>query len=55
MFRFDGVAMKYLDNYVDYFREFRDRMDTCNQLLQINSYYRVLDIKERKVCFEKII
>ncbi len=52
MSRFNGVATKYLDNYVNYFREFRDKIDTFNQLLQISSYYRVMDIKARMVCFE---
>ena len=55
MIRFNGVATKYLDNYVNYFREFRDKIDTFNQLLQLQGYYRVCDIKARRVCFEKPI
>ena len=55
MIRFNGVATKYLDNYVNYFREFRDKIDTFNQLLQLQGFYRVCDIKARRVCFEKPI
>ena len=55
MSRFNGVATKYLDNYVNYFREFRDKIDTFNQLLQLQGYYRIADIKARRVCFEKPI
>ena len=52
MSRFNGVATKYLDNYVNYFREFRDKIDTFNQLLQLQGCYRVVDIRNRKICFE---
>ncbi len=55
MIRFNGVATKYLDNYVNYFREFRDKIDTFNQLLQLQGYYRVVDIINRKICFEKVV
>ena len=34
------------------FREFRDKIDTFNQLLQLQGYYRVSDIRRRRVCFE---
>ena len=51
MSRFNGVATKYLDNYVNYFREFRDKIDTFNQLLQLQGFYRVEDLKKRRVCF----
>ena len=40
MNRFNGVATKYLDNYVNYFREFRDKIDTFNQLLQLQGFYK---------------
>ena len=52
MIRFNGVATKYLDNYVNYFREFRDKIDTFNQLLQLQGYYRVVDLRNRRVFFE---
>ena len=52
MIRFNGVATKYLDNYVNYFREFRDKIGTFNQLLQLQGYYRVVDLRNRRVFFE---
>ena len=52
MIRFNGVATKYLDNYVNYFREFRDKIDTFNQLLQLQGCYRLVDLRKRRVCFE---
>ena len=55
MSRFNGVATKYLDNYVNYFREFRDKIDTFNQLLQLQGCYRLVDLRKRRVCFENAI
>ncbi len=52
MSRFNGVATKYLDNYVNYFREFRDKIDTFNQLLQLQGCYRLVDLRKKRVCFE---
>ena len=52
MSRFNGVATKYLDNYVNYFREFRDKIDTFNQLLQLQGCYRLVDLRNKRVCFE---
>ena len=52
MIRFNGVVTKYLDNYVNYFREFRDKIDTFNQLLQLQGCYRLVDLRKRRVCFE---
>ena len=52
MMRFNGVATKYLDNYINYFREFRDKIDTFNQLLQLQGCYRLVDLRNRRVCFE---
>ena len=52
--RFNGVATKYLDNYVNYFNDIRNRIDYFNQLLNLQGFYRVCDIKNRKVCFENI-
>ena len=54
MIRFNGVATKYLDNYVNYFREFRDKIDTFNQLLQLQGCYRLVDLRKRRVCFENV-
>lgn len=53
MIRFNGVATKYLDNYINYFREVRDNIDIFSQLLNIQGFYRVVDIRNRKICFEK--
>ena len=54
MSRFNGVATKYLDNYVNYFREFRDKIDTFNQLLQLQGCYRLVDLRNKRVCFENL-
>ena len=51
----NGVATKYLDKYVNYFSEFCDKIDTFNQLLQLQGCYGVCDIKRRRVWFEKNI
>ena len=55
MNRFNGVATKYLDNYVNYFNDIRNRIDYFNQLLNLQGYYRVEDLRKRKVCFENAI
>ena len=52
MIRFNGVATKYLDNYVNYFNEVKKNIDIFNQLLNIQGFYRVADIRNRKICFE---
>ena len=52
MSRFNGVATKYLDNYVNYFNDIRNRIDYFNQLLNLQGFYRVEDLRKRKVCFE---
>ena len=49
MIRFNGVATKYLDNYVNYFREFIYKIDTFNQLLQLQGCYRLVYLKNRRV------
>ena len=52
MSRFNGVATKYLDNYVNYFNDIRNRIDYFNQLLNLQGFYRVEDLRKRRVCFE---
>ena len=52
MNRFNGVATKYLDNYVNYFNDIRNRIDYFNQLLNLQGYYRVEDLRKRRVCFD---
>ena len=46
---FHSVLLHY---HFNYFREFRDKIDTFNQLLQLQGFYRVCDLKNRKICFE---
>ena len=53
--RFNGVATKYLDYYVDYFKNVKDKIDIFSELLQMNSYYRNVDVRNKRVCFEKIV
>ena len=55
MIRINGVANKYFDNYVNYFCECRDKIDTFNQLLQLQGCYRLVDLRNRRVCFENAI
>ena len=52
MSRFNGVATKYLDFYVNYYQNIRQKLDLFNQLFQINSYYRICDIRNKRICFE---
>ena len=33
MSRSNGISTKYFDKYVNYFREFHNKIDTFNQLL----------------------
>ena len=55
MIRFNGVATKYLDFYVDYFKNVKDKIDVFTALLNSSCYYRVCDIRNKKVCFEKFV
>ena len=52
MSRFNGVATKYLDFYVNYYQNIKAKLDLFNQLFQINSYYRICDIRNKRICFE---
>ena len=52
MSRFNGVATKYLDYYVSYYQNIRQKLDLFNQLFQINSYYRICGIRNKRICFE---
>ena len=51
MTRFNGVATKYLDNYVNYYNEVRNNIDVFYVLLNINRSYLIKEIKDRRVCF----
>ena len=55
MIRFNGVATKYLDFYMNYFREFRTKADIMVELLMLNVLCRVADVKAKRVCFEKFV
>ena len=55
MIRFNGVATKYLDFYVNYFKNIEDKVDVFNQLLLVPSYYRNVDIRNKRVCFERMV
>ena len=55
MTRFNGVATKYIDFYMNYFREFRAKADIMAELIAMNGFYRVADVKAKRVCFEKIV
>ena len=55
MIRFNGVATKYLDYYVEYFREISAKTNILAELIAMNGFYRVADVKAKRVCFEKIV
>ncbi len=55
MIRFNGVATKYLDYYVEYFREISAKTNILAELIAMNGFYRVADVKAKRVCFERMI
>ena len=55
MIRFNGVATKYLDYYVEYFREIRAKTDIMAELIALNGFYRVADMIAKRVCCEKMV
>ena len=55
MIRFNGVATKYLDYYVEYFKNIKDNIDVFTALLNNACYCRNIDIRNKRVCFERII
>lgn len=55
MVRFNGVATKYIDFYMDYFKNVKDKVDVFQQLLLVPSYYRNCDIRNKGVRFERIV
>ena len=54
MIRFNGVATKYLDYYVEYFKNIKDNIDIFTALLNNACYCRNVDIRNKRVCFERI-
>jgi len=55
MVRFNGVATKYLDYYVEYFKNIKDNIDIFTALLNNTVYCRNIDVRNKRVCFEKIV
>ena len=55
MIRFNGVATKYLDYYVEYFKNVKDNIDIFTALLNNACYCRNVDIRNKRVCFERIV
>ena len=55
MIRFNGVATKYLDYYVEYFNNIKDNIDVFTALLNNACYCRNVDVKNKRICFEKIV
>ena len=54
MIRFNGVATKYLDYYVEYFKNIKDNIDVFTVLLNNAVYCRNVDVRNKMVCFERI-
>ncbi len=55
MIRFNGVATKYLDYYVEYFKNIKDNVDIFTVLLNNAFYCRNIDVRNKKVCFERMV
>ena len=55
MVRFNGVATKYLDYYVSYFQSMKSKIDVFNEILNSNLQYGIVDIKNKRVCFERFV
>ncbi len=55
MIRFNGVATKYLDYYVEYFKNVKDNIDVFTALLNNACYYRNIDVRNKRMCFEKYV
>jgi len=55
MIRFNGVATKYLDYYVSYFQSIKSKIDVFNEILNSNLQYGIVDIRNKRVCFERYV
>ena len=55
MIRFNGVATKYLDYYVEYFKNIKDNVDIFTALLNNAVYCRNVDVRNKRVCFERYV
>ena len=47
MIRFNGVATKYLDYYVEYFKNIKNNIDIFTALLNNPCYCRNVDVRNR--------
>ena len=52
MIRFNGVATKFLDYYVEYFNALKQQMDIFASLFNTNTTYKICNIRAKRVCFE---
>ena len=48
---FKGVATKYLDYYVNYFKNIRLKTDLFNEIIKSCNEYTIRELKEKRVCF----
>ena len=55
MIRFNGVATKYLDYYVSYFQSMKSKIGVFNMVLNNNLQYGIVDIRNKRVCFERMV
>ena len=55
MIRFNGVATKYLDYYVEYFKNIKDNVDIFTALLNNAVYCRNIDVRNKIACFERYV
>ena len=55
MIRFNGIATKYLDYYVEYFKNLKDNIDIFSALLNNAVYCRNVYIRNKRVCFERMV
>ena len=53
--RFNGVATKYLDYYVEYFKNIKITLMYLQHYWNNACYCRNMDIRNKRVCFEKLV
>ena len=54
MIRFNEVATKYLDYYVEFFKNIKDNIDISTALLNNSCYCMNVEIRNNGVCFERM-
>ena len=52
MVKFNGVATKFLDYYVEYFNSLKQQIDIFASLFNTDMNYKVCNIRTKRVCFE---